>query len=93
MKVQKKVPRSSSSVPRRFYSFKVDVLKPSALKRLLRGMELANGFLVYRRVDVSSTQNTEQKPDLKAHHINAVLKDITWVLQFELNSVINFLRQ
>jgi hypothetical protein len=47
MKVQKKVPGSSSSVPRRFYSFKVDVLNPSALNRLLRGMELANGFLVY----------------------------------------------
>jgi hypothetical protein len=56
-------------------------------------MELANGFLVYRWVDVSGTQNTEQKPDLKAHHNNAVLKDITWVLQFEFNSVINFLRQ
>jgi hypothetical protein len=36
-----------------------------------------------RWVDVSGTQNTEQKPDLKAHHNNAVLKDITWVLQFE----------
>jgi len=56
-------------------------------------MELANGFLVYRWVDVSGAQNTEQKPDLKAHHNNAVLKDITWVLQFEFNSVINFLRQ
>jgi hypothetical protein len=93
MKVQKKVRGSSSSVPRRFYSFKVDILNPSALIRLLGGMELANGFLVYRWVDVPGAQNIEQKPDLKAHHNNAVLKDITWVLQFELNSVINFLRQ